>query len=407
VADLSLLDLYKDHDGKVSDKWELYLSEYDRLLSRYRKKPLSVLEIGVQNGGSLEIWAKYFPEAERIFGCDIDPSCAELQFEDSRISVFVGDANSSDTKSKILCESPEFEVVIDDGSHTSTDIVESFVGYFSHVSEGGVYIIEDLHCSYWQEFEGGIFAPFSSMSFCKMLADNVNHEHWGVEKSRSELFKGFSAQYGVEITDNILQQVHSVEFFNSVCVVKKMDAKCNILGARFVTGGLQHVRDGLLELSGSSIALPQFSNIWSQSDLPPSEEIPKRLQDIAELSEKIVALTQTVEDHEAEVVALTKSVEDHEAEVVALTKSVEDHEAEVVALTKSVEDHEAEVVALTKSLIDRDAQLVTLAQTVENIEAQTADVTAHLVNYKKALSDVYGSISWRIMRPARYLRSLF
>lgn len=33
------------------------------------------------------------------------------------------------------------------------------------VNDEGIYIIEDLHCSYWQNFEGGLYDPFSSMAF--------------------------------------------------------------------------------------------------------------------------------------------------------------------------------------------------------------------------------------------------
>ena len=60
MNDKTLKQIYVEHTGKVSDKWSIYLSEYDRILSEYRHKPLCMLEIGIQNGGSLEIWSKYF-----------------------------------------------------------------------------------------------------------------------------------------------------------------------------------------------------------------------------------------------------------------------------------------------------------------------------------------------------------
>ena len=113
----------------------------------------------MQNGGSLEIWARYFPCAAVIAGCDIDPGCAQLAFEDKRIAVVVGDANSDRTQARILEHSAEFDILIDDGSHTSSDIVKSFARYFPCLAENGFYIIEDLHCSYWREFEGGLFDP--------------------------------------------------------------------------------------------------------------------------------------------------------------------------------------------------------------------------------------------------------
>src|SRR5207302_204933 len=92
---ITLQALYAAHTGKISDKWSLYLSEYERLFAAYRQRPIRLLEIGIQNGGSLELWAKYFEAAEAIVGCDIDPRCADLRFCDPRISVLVADANST------------------------------------------------------------------------------------------------------------------------------------------------------------------------------------------------------------------------------------------------------------------------------------------------------------------------
>lgn len=56
----TLTDMYQDHIGKLSDKWEFYLREYERVLKDYRKRNISLLEIGIQNGGSLEIWSVFF-----------------------------------------------------------------------------------------------------------------------------------------------------------------------------------------------------------------------------------------------------------------------------------------------------------------------------------------------------------
>jgi hypothetical protein len=82
----TLKELYMEHQGKVSDKWSLYLNEYERLLSPYRKMKINLLEIGVQNGGSLEIWGKYFPHAKKIIGCDINPDCKKLSYENTRMT---------------------------------------------------------------------------------------------------------------------------------------------------------------------------------------------------------------------------------------------------------------------------------------------------------------------------------
>src|SRR4051794_24354474 len=98
----SLDELYANHSGNMSDKWSLYLDEYDRLFASMWDHPVRLLEIGIQNGGSLDIWAQFFPNAEAIVGCDINPDCARLTYDDPRISVIVGDANAPETQHRIL-----------------------------------------------------------------------------------------------------------------------------------------------------------------------------------------------------------------------------------------------------------------------------------------------------------------
>ena len=93
--------MHKTKTGKVSDKWESYLPFYDTLLAPIRDNKLNLLEIGVQNGGSLETWSKYFENAENIIGCDIDENCNLLKYDDPRVKVIVGDANNANTFNKI------------------------------------------------------------------------------------------------------------------------------------------------------------------------------------------------------------------------------------------------------------------------------------------------------------------
>ena len=114
------------------------------------------LEIGIQNGGSLEIYSEYFTNPEIIVGCDIDPRCRLLQYAPG-IKVVIGDCAADETRSKITAISSSFDLIIDDGSHISDDVIVAFLKYFPFVKPGGVYVIEDLHTSYWQRWQGGLF----------------------------------------------------------------------------------------------------------------------------------------------------------------------------------------------------------------------------------------------------------
>ena len=232
----NLIDLYSEHIGKVSDKWSLYLDVYDRIFKDKRDDSLRMLEIGIQNGGSLEIWAQFFPNARAIIGCDINKKCLELNYSVPSIRLFVGDANEHKITQGIIGIANELDIVIDDGSHQSSDIIKSFSLYFPLLTSGGIYIAEDLHCSYWKPFGGGLRSQYSSIEFFKRLVDIVNFEHWTSPESKVENLRLFQEQYGCTFRNEDLACIHSIEFVNSMCIVRKKDAIDNMLGKRIVVG---------------------------------------------------------------------------------------------------------------------------------------------------------------------------
>lgn len=302
MSNKTLHQLYAGHTGKISDKWSLYLTEYDRLFDDYRDKPIHLLEIGIQNGGSLEIWSKYFNNASALFGCDINPDCARLSYDDPRIHVIVGDVNTPEVLERVLKRSSKFDIIIDDGSHRSSDIVKSFAWYFPHLVDGGVFIVEDLHCSYWKEFEGGLFDPFSSISFFKRLADVVNHEHWGIEKSRSKILGGFFSKYGFQIDEETLRHVHSVEHINSMCVIRKMEPVHNMLGKRSIVG-----LEEMIVLGRSDPTYNQSHNPWTARTTPPDEAIQHTELALANAQQQIASLSQTLGERDGQLEAMRNS----------------------------------------------------------------------------------------------------
>jgi len=311
----TIRQLYAEHKGKVSDKWTLYLSEYDRILRPYRDKPIRLLEIGVQNGGSLEIWAEYFSTGSIFIGCDNDPNCQSLNFEDGRISLVIGDAAHETTRNEILSHSPEFDIIIDDGSHRSSEVIRSFAVYFPALVDGGIYVVEDLHASYWEEYEGGLFFPYSSISFFKRLADIIQSDYWGIERWRSDLLEGFRNAYGVEIREEILQHIRSVEFLPSLCIVHKSRPLENSLGPRIVAGEVARIDPDIIALHGSLLKPPpQSLNPWSARIRPPDEqvvELEHELQVRGQLAlreQELQALRGQVAERERQVQALTARI---------------------------------------------------------------------------------------------------
>jgi len=258
----SLKYVVEAQKNNVVDKWEGYFSVYDNETEHLRSKPINLLEIGVQNGGSLEVWCKYFSKSKNVIGVDIDPNCSGISFNDKRIKVIVGDSNSTSLKEELRNVCLYFDVIIDEGSHKSYDVIKTFTEVIQLMNSNGVYIIEDLCCSYWQNFQGGVEKQDSSINFFKKLVDVINIEHWRNGKDFDWLFKDVGVVNIKRETIEALNRIKSISFYNSMCIVKISDNKYQTIGKRVVKGNVATL--GKNELDGQEI-----SDVDEQQDLNP------------------------------------------------------------------------------------------------------------------------------------------
>ncbi|RWE73778.1 glycosyltransferase [Mesorhizobium sp.] len=396
----SLHRLYDTHKGKVSDKWSIYLDEYERIFSTYRSLPVRILEIGIQNGGSLEIWAKYFPQAKVILGCDIDQKCGLLSFRNKKISVVVGDAGSESVRKKILERSDEFDIVIDDGSHRSSDVVRAFARYFPHLSDGGVFVAEDLHTSYWKEFEGGLYDPMSSMSFFKRLLDLVNHEHWGLDRSRTDALAAFADRYGVSFDESSLASIHSIEFLNSLCVVTKRPHQDNVLGSRHIVGREALVEQSILDLDDATIAAAnQAGNPWSLRSVTIEQETfeNRARESVQQAAARLGALADEIVEARERIASVEAELARVRAEATGKAREVEALQAQLLAVEAAKNSLAADRDSARSEERRLQDQVRTLSQDRDSARAE--ERRAHDV-----LQAVFGSTSWRITRPVRLLK---
>jgi hypothetical protein len=70
--DNPLWQYFTDHQGRVIHKWHQYFDVYHNHFNRFRGKNITFLEIGVSQGGSLQMWRKYFGPQAKIYGIDIN-----------------------------------------------------------------------------------------------------------------------------------------------------------------------------------------------------------------------------------------------------------------------------------------------------------------------------------------------
>lgn len=122
-----------------------YIDEvYDKLFAKYRYSTSHMLEVGVNNGASLLMWAEYFSNS-KIYGIDIN-ACPTLMGR-SRINVITGNAYSQ--KVLELLPNEFFDIIIDDGSHIIEDQLFVIKEYVSKLKHGGLLIIEDIQKYEW------------------------------------------------------------------------------------------------------------------------------------------------------------------------------------------------------------------------------------------------------------------
>jgi len=203
---MSLLQKYKDLN-LPSIKWDTYLEHFDKHLTKYIGTKPNVLEIGIANGGSLELWAKIF-ENPKIYGVDADEKVLDIKFEYPDTSVILGDQGNPDFWDNFVKDKPLFDVIIDDGSHVNSDQITTLLKLFPHVAVGGTYIIEDTHTSYWPEWGGGFRREDSFVELCKMLVDFLHRQH----------IKEISPPPQLTYVFNNLK---SITFYNSMVILEK------------------------------------------------------------------------------------------------------------------------------------------------------------------------------------------
>lgn len=131
---------YTKHYQKIIDEVINIKGGADRL-----KSEISIAEVGVACGASLRMWANYLPNS-KIIGFDIRDECKLLCTDLTNVEIKIQDP----AKSKLINEC--FDIFIDDASHISEHIVELFMNCWKLVKPGGFYVIEDLRCTYNDQY---------------------------------------------------------------------------------------------------------------------------------------------------------------------------------------------------------------------------------------------------------------
>lgn len=145
----------------------------DHFIELYKKEltfPIErLLEMGVQKGHSIKMWAKWLPNAE-IVGLDIELNTVEI----AEKNVKLVQGNQADLR--LLETLGEFDVIIDDASHRTADQVKSFQFLIHKLHSGGLYFIEDVETNYSFDYWDGNGITF--IEYAKALTDFCIRGNW-------------------------------------------------------------------------------------------------------------------------------------------------------------------------------------------------------------------------------------
>lgn len=208
-----LADWFHNHKHKMKCyKWIHYFDIYEKHFSRFvDKKKVRVLEIGVMGGGSLEMWDYYFKDSE-IVGLDINPACLDLQknFGDN-VKIELGDQSNPHFWEEFKKNNEPFDIIIDDGGHRMNQQQLTFDMMYDHVTENGVFLVEDTHTSYFTNFGGQMKGERTFIEKSKDLIDSLHINH----------FKKDTLEVGSKERLEFQKKTASISFYDSVVVFEK------------------------------------------------------------------------------------------------------------------------------------------------------------------------------------------
>ena len=168
----SLEEVYSSYNGTHGfDHWFEYANMYEENIGMLRARAIkasrnvSMLEIGVQSGGSIGIWKEYFQNTFSYVGIDINPACKSFHDPKNNIRIEIGSQSDKKFLSRLCRDYGPFDFIVDDGGHTTELIMSSLNVLWMCMKDKGVYAIEDLHTMvYYSSIK-----DFISSNYCHIL----------------------------------------------------------------------------------------------------------------------------------------------------------------------------------------------------------------------------------------------
>ena len=124
-----LIKYFNSNQSNLIHKWAHYFDIYDFYFRKFKNKDIYFIEIGVFDGGSLQMWKNYFGVKAHIIGIDINPLAKKL--EDDQIKIIIGDQEDDSFLERVISDT----FFIQAFSATSL----TFVVLFAHAPAHGIH----------------------------------------------------------------------------------------------------------------------------------------------------------------------------------------------------------------------------------------------------------------------------
>ena len=183
-------------------KWNNYFEIYESSLKKFINKKVTLVEIGVGNGGSLFMWKKFLGSKAKIIGIDLNPDAKK--FEKFGFKIFIGDQADPNFWKKFYSKNGKIDILIDDGGHTNLQQITALMESIENIKNDGLIIIEDTHTSFmnYKGFKNP--SDYSLINFTNKIIENL-HSRNPMIKKKMNLFS---------------KKISSIEYFDSIVIIK-------------------------------------------------------------------------------------------------------------------------------------------------------------------------------------------
>ena len=181
ITNFKLTELANNNDSDIGNKNRCaheYTKIYTGLFQLKRFNENKILEIGNFHENKcpgLMTLHEYFPNSE-IHGIDIvDDHKNDFINENNRIIYHVCDNSNHNKMDELSNKLPEFDLIIDDGTHLTSHQQTSLGIMFKKLKSGGIYSIQSLHHQPTEEKYTKTIELLKSVKTGKLLSyDDIN-----------------------------------------------------------------------------------------------------------------------------------------------------------------------------------------------------------------------------------------